>query len=125
MVAVLSSRFQVWSLSSPAMRHDHDPHPAELRSAWTLRLRSGQALEGGRPYTSVHCPITPSRTPFSLPRSNHATFCPNHVLVPLSLYFLVAAAKWCVPSREATGVSPNLPSRSESQPPLKGAARIT
>ena len=24
--------------------------PAELRSAWTLRLRSGQALEGGRPH---------------------------------------------------------------------------
>ena len=26
---------------------------AELRSAWTLRLRSGQAREGGRPHTST------------------------------------------------------------------------
>jgi hypothetical protein len=25
---------------------------AELRSAWTLRLRSGQAREGARPHTS-------------------------------------------------------------------------
>src|SRR6266446_5195547 len=27
--------------------------PAELRSAWTLRLRSGQACEGARPHTNL------------------------------------------------------------------------
>jgi 4-diphosphocytidyl-2-C-methyl-D-erythritol kinase len=37
--------FADWdAVISPAER------PAELRSAWTLRLRSGQALEGGRPH---------------------------------------------------------------------------
>src|SRR5258708_2952632 len=84
----------------------------------------------GRPRAAVprqafHCPITPNLTPFSFPASNHATFWPNQVFVPLSLYFLVAAAKSRVARRYATGASPNLPSRSESQPPLKGAARIT
>src|SRR5882762_8535932 len=33
MVAVLSSRFQVWTLSSPGMRDDPGRKPAELRSA--------------------------------------------------------------------------------------------
>ena len=51
----------------------------------------------GRP--SSHCPITPNLTPFSLPASNHATFCPNQVFVPESLYFLPAAAKSRVLSR--------------------------
>src|SRR5260370_21064329 len=84
----------------------------------------------GRPRAAVprqafHGPITPNLTPFSFPASNHATFWPNQVFVPLSLYFLVAAAKSRVARRYATVASPNLTSRSESQPPLKGAARIT
>src|SRR5260370_7196077 len=77
------------------------------------------------PRQAFHGPITPNLTPFSFPASNHATFWPNQVFVPLSLYFLVAAAKSRVARRYATGVSPNLPTRSESQPPLTGAARIT
>src|SRR5208282_3816344 len=79
------------SLSSPSIRDDRGPKPCGA----ALRLDG----RGGRPHTSDHCPITPSRTPFSLTASNHATFCPNQVLVPESLYFLVAAAKSRVPSR--------------------------
>ena len=33
-----------------------------------------RTAEGGRPYTNIHWPITPRRTPFSFPASNHATF---------------------------------------------------
>src|SRR5208282_432982 len=91
MVAVPGSGFQAWSLSSPSIRDDRGPKPCGA----ALRLDG----RGGRPHTSDHCPITPSRTPFSLTASNHATFCPNQVLVPESLYFLVAAAKSRVPSR--------------------------
>ena len=51
-----------------ASRETGDPHrprrfaaaaaAAELRSAWTLRLRSGQAREGARPHTSRN-PVAP------------------------------------------------------------------
>src|SRR6266404_1995036 len=88
-----SSEFWVPSLVALITRDamDRRRNPAELRSGLDGR--------GGRPYTSFHCPITPNRTPFSLPASNHATLCPNQVFVPESLYFLVAAAKSRVASR--------------------------
>ncbi len=91
--------FEVDSDHSPCLIGVLARRLEEFRSAWTLRLRSGQAREDRRPHTSFHCPITPRRTPFSLPASNHATFCPNQSFVPLSLYFLVAAAKSRVASR--------------------------
>src|ERR1700679_2257541 len=81
--------------------------------------------EGDRGSTSHHCPITPKRTPFSFATSNQATFCPNQVLFPESLYFLTAAAKSRALSRYATGDSPNFATCSESQPPPEGAASMT
>ena len=38
--------------ASPPVPVEGSAAAAELRSAWTLRLRSGQALEGARPHTS-------------------------------------------------------------------------
>src|SRR5271157_46439 len=116
-------------LSAAVLRHlpnSIQVTTSEERQSSTNRKSQKQLRRAGMsaPH-EPHCPITPSRTPFSLPASNHATFCPNQVLVPESLYFLVAAAKSRVPSRMATGVSPNLPSRSGSHPPFKGAARMT
>src|SRR5437868_817834 len=75
---------------------------AKLETLFVVWLRR-LARRGFRgqecPRHIIYCPITPSRTPFSLPASNHATFCPNQSFVPLSLYFLVAAAKSRVASR--------------------------
>src|ERR1700690_1109044 len=90
---------------------------------------------GGRPpclQSTAHgllrgsfCPITPSRPPLSFPASNHATFCPNQVLVPPSLYFFTAAGKSRAARIIATGDSPNFAIRSDNHPPPVGATRIT
>ena len=81
----------------------HGLHGVEVRYAGENADRSVRATRA-RTRTRVsalhgYWPITPRRTPFSLPASNHATFWPNQVLVPESLYFLAAAAKSRVASR--------------------------